>query len=365
MWPQTLHVLLGRERGDTLVTVELGAEPARIAGVAGPGFSVTCSPTGPASSTASSCSTTRASATSPTTYPRSSRARPRRGLGDPLGPGARACRVTPERFLDLAIRALPQETDELILGRVLGYASGAFWDFLAPETRAARAPEFEAVLWAGVTGSRPATARSAFFSTWRGVATTPDAVARLRRLWEGDEELPGLPLSENDQTALASGLALREVDGWAGDPRRPGSAHHDPRPQGPLPVRAAFAGRRPRGARGVLPVPSRSGQPCPGALGPLRARQPAPPTPGRASSPFIRPALDMIEEIQRTGDIFFPGNWLGATLGGHGEVEAAETVGVPGRTARPPAAPQGEGAPVRRRRVAGGGHPARVGGPGG
>jgi aminopeptidase N len=41
---------------------------------------------------------------------------------------------------------------------------------------------------------------------------------------------------------------------------------------------------------------------------------------------FIRPALDMVEEIQKTGDIFFPGRWLDATLGGHGEVEAAESV---------------------------------------
>jgi aminopeptidase N len=34
----------------------------------------------------------------------------------------------------------------------------------------------------------------------------------------------------------------------------------------------------------------------------------------------------MLEEIQRTGDIFFPGRWLDATLGGHNQVEAAETV---------------------------------------
>jgi aminopeptidase N len=45
-----------------------------------------------------------------------------------------------------------------------------------------------------------------------------------------------------------------------------------------------------------------------------------------ASLEMIRPALDMVEEIQRTGDIFFPGRWLGATLGGHSEVEAAEAV---------------------------------------
>ena len=34
----------------------------------------------------------------------------------------------------------------------------------------------------------------------------------------------------------------------------------------------------------------------------------------------------MLEEIQRTGDIFFPSDWLSATLGGHSSAEAAATV---------------------------------------
>lgn len=42
--------------------------------------------------------------------------------------------------------------------------------------------------------------------------------------------------------------------------------------------------------------------------------------------PTIRPALDLIEEVQRTGDIFFPGRWLGASLGGHNQVAAAEEI---------------------------------------
>jgi aminopeptidase N len=41
---------------------------------------------------------------------------------------------------------------------------------------------------------------------------------------------------------------------------------------------------------------------------------------------FIRPALAILAEIQRTGDIFFPTNWTAATLGGHRSIEAAEIV---------------------------------------
>jgi aminopeptidase N len=41
---------------------------------------------------------------------------------------------------------------------------------------------------------------------------------------------------------------------------------------------------------------------------------------------FIRPALDLLEEIHRTGDIFFPRNWTEAVLSGHRSREAAGTV---------------------------------------
>lgn len=41
---------------------------------------------------------------------------------------------------------------------------------------------------------------------------------------------------------------------------------------------------------------------------------------------YIRPSLEMIEEIQLTGDIFFPKGWLEATLGEHQSPQAAEVV---------------------------------------
>ena len=44
------------------------------------------------------------------------------------------------------------------------------------------------------------------------------------------------------------------------------------------------------------------------------------------SERYVRPALDMLAEIQRTGDVFFPTNWLDATLGGHNDGATAGVV---------------------------------------
>jgi len=41
---------------------------------------------------------------------------------------------------------------------------------------------------------------------------------------------------------------------------------------------------------------------------------------------FVRPALALLAEIRRTGDIFFPTRWMESTLGGHRSPEVAATV---------------------------------------
>jgi aminopeptidase N len=50
---------------------------------------------------------------------------------------------------------------------------------------------------------------------------------------------------------------------------------------------------------------------------PLRARQ---------SLKYLRPALELLPEIRRTGDIFFPKNWMDAALSGHNTEAAAQTI---------------------------------------
>lgn len=46
----------------------------------------------------------------------------------------------------------------------------------------------------------------------------------------------------------------------------------------------------------------------------------------KESLKYIRPALEALEDIQRTGDIFFPKNWIAATLRGHYSLAAADSV---------------------------------------
>ena len=46
----------------------------------------------------------------------------------------------------------------------------------------------------------------------------------------------------------------------------------------------------------------------------------------KESLKYILPSLELLQEIQQTGDIFFPSRWLGQTLGDHNSREAVEIV---------------------------------------
>ena len=234
--------------------------------------------------------------------------------------------VDPEELVDLARRALPAETDEQNVSRILGYLTSTYWRYLTPERRAALAPEIEALLREGTEAADSRSLAAAWFGAYRDVALSAEAVAHLERIWREEEEVPGVTLAERDFTALARGLAVRGVPGGAeilaaqrdridNPDRRAAFEFVMPALSAEQEVRAAFFDS-------LADPANRAREPWVlTALGllhhPLRARE---------SEVHIRPSLDLLEEIQRTGDIFFPLSWLRTTLDGHQTAGAAAIV---------------------------------------
>ena len=234
--------------------------------------------------------------------------------------------VDPEGLIDLARRALVVETDEQNVSRTLGYLTSAYWRYLTPARRAELAPEIEALLWRGTTAAGSRSLAAAWFGAYRNVAVSAEAVARLERIWREEEAVPGLPLAERDFTALAQGLAVRGVPASAEilAAQRDRIENPDRRAAFEFVMPALSSERRARDAffESLADPANRVREPWVlTGLGflhhPLRARE---------SEPYIRPSLDLLEEIQRTGDIFFPLRWLDATLGGHQTASAAAIV---------------------------------------
>ena len=234
--------------------------------------------------------------------------------------------VAPEAFVELARRALPVEADEQNVTRILGYLTTAYWRHLLPEHRAALAPEIEALLWERtVTAGRRSLAATCF-RAYRDMALTDGALARLARIWRREESVPDVPLSERDLAALAQALAVRGVPESAaileGQLDRIENADRRAAFAFAMPALSADPDTRDAFFAALRDPANRTREPWVlTALSflhhPLRAPE---------AERYIRPSLDLLEEIQRTGDIFFPERWLHATLGGHQSARAAAIV---------------------------------------
>ena len=120
-------------------------------------------------------------------------------------------RVPPDTLLDLALRALPLEDDELNVQRTLSYTEHTFWRFMDVGRRARAAPGLERVLRDGLDRATTPSLKGAWFRSLMRVATAAPTIAWLEQVWRTDVQVPGLVLSEPDYTSLAQELAVREV----------------------------------------------------------------------------------------------------------------------------------------------------------
>jgi aminopeptidase N len=244
--------------------------------------------------------------------------------------------LSPATLGELALAALPRETDELNVERMLEDLRAICWRFTAPEARRAIAPRVERVLRSRLSGARTQSLKGAYFAALRNVAQTPDTIAWLMSVWEGRRSIPGLRLEEPDYIGLARDLAIRaglpsEAQGakegnWKTIVSQQIERTKDPDRKAQLafvmPALSSDAAERDRFFASLADVANRSHEPW--VLESLRALHH--PLRTESSEKYVAPSLAMLQEIQRTGDIFFPKRWMDATLSGHSSPAVADTV---------------------------------------
>jgi aminopeptidase N len=229
--------------------------------------------------------------------------------------------LAPDRFVDLLERALETEPDEQLI-----YLRAVYWRFLSPSLREARSPVLEALLWKRMEMAAEPSLKASFFNAFRDIAVSPDALDRLKRVWRRQLKIEGLPLAESDYSTLAQELAVREVDDWDRILRRQQARiKNNDRARRFAFVRPALSADpavRDTFFASLADPANRTHEPwvleaVAYLHHPLRAEH---------ARRYILPSLDMLREIQATGDIFFPKRWLDATLDGHSSPDAAAIV---------------------------------------
>src|SRR4029450_4451144 len=107
-------------------------------------------------------------------------------------------RVPPGAFIDAAIRALGDESDEQNAQRGLAYVSRGVGRYLPREERLARAPALEDALRAGIARANTTSLKSAWFSAFRDDVLTREGQNWLERPWGRGGKIAGLPFVGED-----------------------------------------------------------------------------------------------------------------------------------------------------------------------
>jgi aminopeptidase N len=138
--------------------------------------------------------------------------------------------------------------------------------------------------------------------------------------------IPGLRLNDVDEADLAADLALRDVPAareiLATQLGRLDNPDRRARFQFVTPALSPDPAERDRFFESLREVRNRSREAW--VLDAMRYLHH--PLRAAASRKHVRPALNLVREIQRTGDIFFPKRWADATLAGYQSVQTAADV---------------------------------------
>ena len=257
------------------------------------------------------------------------------GLKDPLTRGAAWLtlwgevldgRLAPPAFIDAVLAALPREDVQQNTQLMVGSLREAYWRFITPAERLRRSPVVERAMRDGLARSATASAKSTYWNGFRSMALTPDGIGQLERVWARTEKVAGLPMAEADEATMALELAVRGRRNASGilDAQLARMTNPDRKARFAfvMPALSAQAEDRERFFENLADVTNRRREPWViEAVSYLNHPLRAP-----ASARFVLPSLERLQEIQRTGDIFFPKNWMDATLGGHQSAEVAQTV---------------------------------------
>ena len=233
--------------------------------------------------------------------------------------------ITPRQLLRLFESGLTQETVELNMRLLTGYISAIYWNFIAPQQRSLYIATLENSIWKALQKQKNPNNKKILFGCYQSVFGTEAATARLYSIWYSQDPPVNIVLKEEDYTGLAFALALRSGTGdkilhqqlqRIKDPDRVKRFRIIMPALSPDPVvRDQFFDRlQQREHRSNESAVST-------ALSYLHhpLRQPS-------AEKYLKRTLELLPEIQRTGDIFFPGNWLQSSFGSYQSASADHIV---------------------------------------
>jgi aminopeptidase N len=233
--------------------------------------------------------------------------------------------IQPGELLSLYQSLLGKETEELNLSLVSGHIADIYWRLLLPSVRKQLSNSLEQLLWNALDKEAATGKKKILFRSYQSIALSAAALNRLYRIWKEQKPPEGVKLSEDDYTSLALSLAVKDyTDTTILTQQLTRLQNPDRRNRLQFLMPALSADQKVRDAffaslnnQQVRKKESWVAEALSYLHHPLRTAN---------SQKYLAHSLDLLQEIQLTGDIFFPGSWLSSTFGNYQTPAAANIV---------------------------------------
>nr|WP_197486715.1 M1 family aminopeptidase [Mucilaginibacter sp. L294] len=232
---------------------------------------------------------------------------------------------TASELLKLFAQGLATETNEMNLRVLAGYITNIYWEFISPQERPAYTTLLETATWAAMEKQTAPNNKKIMFGAYQNVYLSNEAGKKIYQIWQQQQAPEGVKLTEDDYTSLALSIALKNDTATTvlqQQRSRVKNADRKERLTFLMPALSpnvadrdaffyALADKRNRQKEAWVTT----------ALvylnHPLRQS---------AAIKYLPKSLALVEEIQRTGDVFFPQSWLAAVFSNYQSKAAYKTV---------------------------------------
>jgi aminopeptidase N len=233
--------------------------------------------------------------------------------------------LKPSDLLQVFSNGLALEKEETNLKLLTSYINNIYWEFTTPTIRNEMASKLETDLWTAMQQQEKPNNKKILFKSYQDIYLSTGASHNMYTVWNDQKPPAGVKLNEDDYTSLALTIALKSdtpTNVLKQQQERITNTDRKKRLDFLMPALSASEQERDQFFKSLQNSEGRQKEAwVTTALTYLHH-----PLRQKTSEKYLTQSLEMVDEIQKTGDIFFPQSWLQSIFNYYQDKEADQIV---------------------------------------
>lgn len=234
--------------------------------------------------------------------------------------------ISPEKAFDSFFKGIQTEENELVLRIASNNLNTIYWRFFTEKQQNKVQKQLTYTLFTRLPANLSANIKKTLFGLFSSIAYSDSAKAKLYQIWNKEIVIPNLKLNEDDFTNIAMNLAIFKHEKADEILEKTRTTITNPDKQKRfeflLPSLSKDESVRNAFIESLKDDANREKESWV-SVGLANVNHPLR---QESAQKYIRFSLDLVDEIQRTGDIFFPKDWLDNTVGKYSSKYAFDEV---------------------------------------